>query len=179
MSLKPGLGVILLCTVDQVTPLESSDDAAVLHSNVGKKDAASSVPVHVETLTSLTPDPGEQGASGDSSASQTFIEPESFSDSYTHISPSLVSTSLLEASEEEAEEEGVSQEEDKGELRKTLREGEKLVTLQNMSLFYRCTKPNQKECNIFITFSSSSFVGWTYWRVTDIDRFGMKCSGDA
>lgn len=101
-----------------MTPLESSEDAAVV-----KEDTGSSYPAHVETLTSLTPDPGEQGASGDGSASQPFIETESFSDSYTHISPSPVSASLLEASEEE--EEGFSQGEEKGELRKTLGEGEK------------------------------------------------------
>ncbi|XP_034158463.2 pre-B-cell leukemia homeobox interacting protein 1b isoform X2 [Pangasianodon hypophthalmus] len=103
----------------QVTPLESSEDAAVLHSTTVKEDMASSIPAHVENLTSLTPDPGEQGAFGDDSESQPLIDTESFSDSYTHISPSPVSASLLGTSEEE---EGLLQGEEKGELRKTLRE---------------------------------------------------------
>ncbi|MCI4374766.1 hypothetical protein PGIGA_G00009840 [Pangasianodon gigas] len=103
----------------QVTPLESSEDAAVLHSTTVKEDMVSSIPAHVENLTSLTPDPGEQGAFGDGSESQPLIDTESFSDSYTHISPSPVSTSLPGASEEE---EWLSQGEEKGELRKTLRE---------------------------------------------------------
>lgn len=121
-----------------MTPLESSDDAAVLHSDVVKGDTAFSVPAHVETLTSLAADPGERGASGDASTSQAFIETESFSDTYTHIGPSPVSTSLLEESEGE---ERLSQGEEKGELRKILREGEKVVTSHNICLFYRCSKP--------------------------------------
>ncbi|XP_060777449.1 pre-B-cell leukemia homeobox interacting protein 1b isoform X2 [Neoarius graeffei] len=104
----------------QVTPLESSDDAAVLHSTIVKEDTTSRIPTHVENLTSLTPDPREQEASDDASANQPLIDTESFSDSYTHISPSLVSASLPGASDEE--EEGLLEGEEKGELRKTPRE---------------------------------------------------------
>lgn len=118
------MGVIVLCIVFQVTPLESSETAAVLHSTTVKQDTASSIPAHVENLTSLTTDLEEPGASGDGFESQPLIDTESFSDSYTHISPSPVSASLPGASEEE-EEEGLSHGEEKGELRKTLREGEK------------------------------------------------------
>ncbi|KAF5902314.1 pre-B-cell leukemia transcription factor-interacting protein 1 isoform X1, partial [Clarias magur] len=106
----------------QVTPLEGSEDAAVTHSTSLKEDASSSIPVHVENLTSLTPDPEEQEASGIGFENQPLIDTESFSDSYTHIRPSSVSTSLPGALEEEDEEEEHSQGEDKGELRKTLRE---------------------------------------------------------
>lgn len=101
-----------------MTPLESSEDAAMLHSTTAKEDPTSSIPTHVENLTSLTPDPREQGASDDGSANQPLIDTESFSDSYTHITPSLVSASLPGASEEEGLSEGE-------ELRKTLREGKK------------------------------------------------------
>ncbi|XP_027008904.2 pre-B-cell leukemia homeobox interacting protein 1b isoform X2 [Tachysurus fulvidraco] len=105
----------------QVTPLESSEDAAVLHSTTAKEETASSIPAHVETLTSLTPDHGEKGV--DESAGQPLIDTESFSDSYTHIGPSLGSSSLLGvAEEEEGEEERISQGEKKGELWKSLRE---------------------------------------------------------
>lgn len=119
------MGVIVLCIVFQVTPLESSETAAVLHSTSVKQDTASSIPAHVENLTSLTTDLEEPGASGDGFESQPLIDTESFSDSYTHISPSPVSASLPGASEEEEEEEGLSHGEEKGEPRKTLREGEK------------------------------------------------------
>ncbi|KAK3571803.1 hypothetical protein QTP86_020595 [Hemibagrus guttatus] len=98
----------------QVTPLESSEDAADLRSTTEKEDTASSIPAHVENLTSLTPDPGEQGVDD-----QPLIDTESYSDSYTHISPSPVSASLSGAAEEA---EGLLQGEKKGELRKTLRE---------------------------------------------------------
>ncbi|XP_058243832.1 pre-B-cell leukemia homeobox interacting protein 1b isoform X3 [Hemibagrus wyckioides] len=105
----------------QVTPLESSEDAAVLHSTPEREGTASSIPANVENLTTLTPDSGEQGVDD-----QPLTETESFSDSYTHISPSPVSATLSGAAvaeeEEEEEEEGLLQGEKKGELRKTLRE---------------------------------------------------------
>lgn len=120
------LGIIDLHVVYQVTPLESSEGAAILHD--ATEDAAPSTPAHIENLTPLTSDPGEQGTSGDVSASQLLIETESYSDSYTHISPSPVSTSVpraLQEEEEVEEEERLSQGEEKGELRRTIGEGEK------------------------------------------------------
>lgn len=117
--------------VYQVTPLEGSEDAAVSHSAVVKGDAPSSIPAQVENLTSLTPDPGEQRSPGDASASKSLLEAESFSDSYTHLGPCPVSAKLpgagQEEEEKEAEEELLSHAKEKGELRKTPREGEKYI----------------------------------------------------
>lgn len=105
-----------------MTPLESSEDAAVLHRTTERDDTASSIPANVENLTFLTPDSGEHAVDD-----QPLTETESFSDSYTHINPSPVSATLSRAAvaEEEEEEEELLQGEKKGELRKTLREGEK------------------------------------------------------
>lgn len=122
------MGVNILLIIYQVTPLESSEDAAVLHSSIVKEDTPSSIPAHVENLSSLTPDTG----SGDGAASQPFIETESFSDSYTHITPSPVPTSLPGDSEEEEE---LSQGEEKGKLRKTPTKGEKYITHQKRPSF--------------------------------------------
>ncbi|TTD18120.1 Pre-B-cell leukemia transcription factor-interacting protein 1 [Bagarius yarrelli] len=107
----------------QVTPLESSEDPAPSPSTTVKEDTESSIPTQVENIAFLTSHPGEQGPSGEDSASQRLIDTESFSDSYTHIRPSPLSSSLPGALEEEEEEgEVLSAGEVKGELRKTQRE---------------------------------------------------------
>lgn len=138
------MGMIFLHIVYQVTPLEGSEDAAVTHSTSLKEDTSSSIPVHVENLTSLTPDPEEQEASGTGFENQPLIDTESFSDSYTHIRPSSVSASLPGALEEEEEEEELSQGEDKSELRKTLLEGEKQVTHQKCPSFTDMLNSNKR-----------------------------------
>ncbi|KAI4874472.1 hypothetical protein NFI96_030525, partial [Prochilodus magdalenae] len=98
----------------QVAPLETSEDA-VPHISHLKEPTLSATPV--ENLTCLTSDPEQQGSSAGHSDSEPFLghDADSFSDSYTHISPPLHPTVLQH-------EEGSSEGEDKSELRKILRE---------------------------------------------------------
>ncbi|KAL7875037.1 hypothetical protein SRHO_G00060070 [Serrasalmus rhombeus] len=103
----------------QVTPLENSEDAAVPHAFHMKEPTLGATPV--ENLTCLTSDPEQQGASAGHSESEPFLGPDtdSFSDSYTHISPPPESTLHPAASRDR---EGLSEGEESSELRKTLRE---------------------------------------------------------
>ncbi|KAL7886700.1 hypothetical protein AOLI_G00044210 [Acnodon oligacanthus] len=106
----------------QVTPLENSEDAAVPHAFHKKEATLSATPV--ENLACLTSDPEQQGASASHSESEPFLGPDidSFSDSYTHISPPSESTLHPEASRDKEE---LSEGEERSELRKTLREESK------------------------------------------------------
>ncbi|XP_036448679.1 LOW QUALITY PROTEIN: pre-B-cell leukemia homeobox interacting protein 1b [Colossoma macropomum] len=106
----------------QVAPLESSEDAAVPHAFHMKEPTLSATPV--ENLTCLTADPEQQGVSASHSESEPFLGPDtdSFSDSYTHISSPPESTLHPAASQDE---EGLSEGEERPELRKTLREESK------------------------------------------------------
>ncbi|XP_066538953.1 pre-B-cell leukemia homeobox interacting protein 1b isoform X2 [Hoplias malabaricus] len=98
----------------QVTPLENTEDAAVLKEPTLKDPA-------VENLTCLTPDPEQPSSQFDGhSESQPLLNTDSdtFSDSCTHIRPPPDSTLHSSASQDT---EGISQEET-SELRKTLKE---------------------------------------------------------
>ncbi|XP_072536562.1 pre-B-cell leukemia homeobox interacting protein 1b isoform X2 [Salminus brasiliensis] len=102
----------------QVAPLETNEDEAILHASQVKDSALSATPVENLTWSS---DPEQQGATAGHPESEPLLNPDadSFSDSYTHISPSPELTVHPAASQDE---EGVSPGHEKSEPRKTLRE---------------------------------------------------------